>query len=137
MGAPTIAGAASSRTWRIWAPPGTSPAPVCPSSSVSNTTLRVKNGAWAPLRFSNMLSLPATGITRMLVIRGDDASSLLVCTTESISDLYHPWRVRVEHGIKAFFLILWSGEVGYVRPFFDGMAASGAVTRSTPLGKMH
>ena len=82
--------AASSRTWRIWAPPGTSPAPVCPASSVSTTTLRVKKGAWAPLRFSNMLSLPATGITRMLVIRGEEANSLLLCTTESISDLSGP-----------------------------------------------
>ena len=35
-------------------------------------TLRVKKGAWAPLRFSNMLSLPATGMTLMLVTRGEE-----------------------------------------------------------------
>jgi hypothetical protein len=34
--------------------------------------LRVKKGEWAPLRFSNILSLPTTGITLMLVTRGED-----------------------------------------------------------------
>jgi hypothetical protein len=32
--------------------------------------LRVKYGAWAPLRFSNMLSRPATGINYMVTING-------------------------------------------------------------------
>jgi hypothetical protein len=45
---------------------------VWPVSSVSTTTLRVKKGEWAPLRFSNILSLPATGNTLMLVTRGED-----------------------------------------------------------------
>jgi hypothetical protein len=48
----------------------------------------------------------------------------------------NPMRVLACALSKAFFLILWSGEVGYVRPFFEGMAASRAVIRSTPLGKM-
>jgi hypothetical protein len=34
------------------------------------TRLRVKKGACAPLRFSNMLSRPATGTTRMAVTMG-------------------------------------------------------------------
>jgi hypothetical protein len=53
--------------------------------------------------------------------------------------------------INAFLLILWSGEISYVRPFFPpqarkkrvpggpgfgGMAASGSVSWSTPLAKM-
>jgi hypothetical protein len=37
---------------------------------------------------------------------------------------------------RAFFVILWSGESGYVRPFFDGMAASSSASRYTPLRKM-
>src|SRR5271156_6516360 len=85
MARPTIAEPASSRTWRILAPPGTSPAPVWPASSVSTTTFRVKYGACAPLRFSSMLSWPATGITRMLVTRGEDelasVNTLDLCTT--------------------------------------------------------
>jgi hypothetical protein len=36
---------------------------------------------------------------------------------------------------KAFFVMLWSGESGYVRPFFDGMAASSWAVRSTPITK--
>jgi hypothetical protein len=54
--------------------------------------------------------------------------------------------------INAFLLILWSGEISYVRPFFttpdtqktachggpgfSGMAASSSVSWSTPLTKM-
>jgi hypothetical protein len=49
-------------------------------------TFLVKNGAWAPLRFSNMLSRPATGITRMLVTRGEEADSILLGTTRSIAE---------------------------------------------------
>jgi len=30
----------------------------------------VKKGPWAPLRLSNMLSRPATGMTRMVVMAG-------------------------------------------------------------------
>jgi hypothetical protein len=37
---------------------------------------------------------------------------------------------------NAFLLILWSGEIDYVPPFFGGMAASSSVSWSTPLGKM-
>ena len=44
--------------------------PCVPQLSVSNTTLRVKKGACAPLRFSSMLSCPATGITRMAATSG-------------------------------------------------------------------
>jgi len=51
-------------------PPGTSPTPVWPALSVSKTILRVKNGPWAPLRLSSMLSRPATGTTRMAVTMG-------------------------------------------------------------------
>src|ERR1700749_2595316 len=82
MGWPTISEVACSNTWEMDAPPGTSPAPVCPASSVRITTLRVKKGAWAPLKFSNMLSLPATGITLMLVTLGEEAFLLGCCTTE-------------------------------------------------------
>src|SRR3954451_2958461 len=56
---------ASSRVRRIGSPPGTSPTPVLPSESVRTTKFRVKKGPCAPLRFSNMLSWPATGITDM------------------------------------------------------------------------
>ncbi len=52
------------------APPGTSPIPVFPAESFITTTLRMKNGAWAPARFSSMLSRPATGITRISVTDG-------------------------------------------------------------------
>ena len=53
--------------------------------------LRVKNGAWAPLRFSSMLSFPATGMTLMLVTRGDDGLTSgdnfwLHCTNEIIAE---------------------------------------------------
>jgi hypothetical protein len=44
-------------------PPGTSPTPTLPALSVTTATLRVKNGPCAPLRFSSMLSCPATGTT--------------------------------------------------------------------------
>jgi hypothetical protein len=54
---------ASSRVRRMGSPPGTSPTPVLPSESVRITRFRVKNGPCAPLRFSNMLSRPAIGIT--------------------------------------------------------------------------
>jgi hypothetical protein len=37
---------------------------------------------------------------------------------------------------NAFLLILWSGGVSYVRPFYGGMAASGSVSLSIPLAKM-
>jgi hypothetical protein len=42
-------------------PPDTSPTPVRSSLSVM-MTVRVKNGPWAPLRLSSMLSRLATGI---------------------------------------------------------------------------
>src|SRR4051812_50122369 len=51
-------------------PPGTSPTPVWPAASRRITTLRVKNGACAPLRFRSMLSRPATGMTSISVIAG-------------------------------------------------------------------
>jgi hypothetical protein len=37
---------------------------------------------------------------------------------------------------NAFLLILWSGGIGYVRPFFDGMPALSSVSWSRPLAKM-
>jgi hypothetical protein len=37
---------------------------------------------------------------------------------------------------NAFLLILWSGGISYVRPFFGGMAALSSVSWSTPLAKM-
>ncbi len=46
-------------------PPGTSPTPVLPALSVRISRLRVKNGAWAPDRFSSIPSRPATGTTRI------------------------------------------------------------------------
>src|SRR4051812_36978950 len=51
-------------------PPGTSPTPLWPAVSRRMTRLRVKNGACAPLRFSSMLSRPATGMTSMSVMSG-------------------------------------------------------------------
>src|SRR6516165_5970422 len=51
-------------------PPGTSPAPVWPALSCKRTTLRVKKGAWAPLKLSSMLSRPATGTTRICATLG-------------------------------------------------------------------
>ena len=48
---------------RIASPPGTSPTPTLPALSVTIATVRVKNGPWAPLRLSSMLSCPATGTT--------------------------------------------------------------------------
>src|SRR3954447_13656385 len=65
MELPTTSGCASNSVWRMRSPPGTSPTPVWPLLSVRRTTLRVKNGACAPLRFSSMLSCPATGTTRI------------------------------------------------------------------------
>jgi hypothetical protein len=41
---------------RIASPPGTSPTPMLPALSVTIVMLRVKNGPWAPLRLSSMLS---------------------------------------------------------------------------------
>src|SRR3990167_3984207 len=67
---PTTRVAASSSVWRIFSPPGTSPTPVLPLLSVRMTMLRVKNGAWAPLRFISMPSWPATGMTRKAVTVG-------------------------------------------------------------------
>src|ERR1035441_4253490 len=69
VGAHTEA-AASSSTRRIFSPPGTSPTPVWPAVSVSRTMFRVKNGPWAPLKFSSIESCPATGITRIVAITG-------------------------------------------------------------------
>ena len=70
MGWPTTRSRASSSVWRIFSPPGTSPTPVWPALSVRISRLRVKNGPCAPLRFSSMLSRPATGITRSSVMTG-------------------------------------------------------------------
>src|SRR6476619_626375 len=67
---PVTIARASSRVRRIGSPPGTSPTPVLPSESVRTTRFRVKNGPWAPLRLSSMLSWPATGITVMLWTTG-------------------------------------------------------------------
>lgn len=50
--------------------PGTSPTPVLPALSLTITILRVKNGPWAPLRLSSMLSCPATGTTCSRVMSG-------------------------------------------------------------------
>src|SRR5471030_824272 len=61
---------ASAMALRMGSPPGTSPRPMLPELSVSSTTLRVNQGAWAPLRLSNMLSCPATGMTCTLVMTG-------------------------------------------------------------------
>jgi hypothetical protein len=44
--------------------------PVLPLESVKIRMLRVKKGPCAPLRFSNMLSRPATGMTRNCVMDG-------------------------------------------------------------------
>ncbi len=44
--------------------------PGVPALSLSTTRLRVKNGAWAPLRFISMLSRPATGMARSSVTTG-------------------------------------------------------------------
>src|SRR5450830_1702250 len=70
MDCPSNSERASSRVARIRSPPGTSPTPVRPLLSVMITILRVKNGPWAPLRFSSMLSWPATGMTCKLVMTG-------------------------------------------------------------------
>ena len=67
---PSTSGRASSSVWRILSPPGTSPTPVWPVSSVRISRLRVKNGPWAPLRLSNMPSCPAMGMTCMRMTRG-------------------------------------------------------------------
>ncbi|MNO04462.1 hypothetical protein D3C81_2255000 [compost metagenome] len=62
-------------------PPGTSPTPVWPALSLRITMLRVKNGPWAPLRFSNMPSWPATGTICMLVMIGALlVSGVFICT---------------------------------------------------------
>src|SRR5471030_400648 len=61
---------ASAMALRMGSPPGTSPRPMLPELSVSSTTLRVNQGAWAPLRLSNMLSCPATGMICTLVMTG-------------------------------------------------------------------
>ena len=78
MGWPTTSARASSSVWRIFSPPGTSPTPVRPALSVRISRLRVKNGPWAPLRFSSMLSRPATGMTRSSVIVGVDEAGMSV-----------------------------------------------------------
>src|SRR5262249_19130644 len=44
------------------------------------TMLRVKNGPCAPLRFSSMLSRPATGITCISVTTGGEAFVLIGCS---------------------------------------------------------
>jgi hypothetical protein len=72
MGWPTTSARASSSVWRIFSPPGTSPTPVRPALSVRMSRLRVKKGPCAPLRFSSMLSRPATGMTHRSVMRGVD-----------------------------------------------------------------
>src|SRR5579872_6303929 len=53
-------------------PPGTSPTPMCPALSRRMTMLRVKNGACAPERLSNMPSCPATGTTSISVTLGEE-----------------------------------------------------------------
>ena len=68
-----------------------------------------------------------------------------------VSSVGHPpWQLDLEQNqqsyaqrserrtgfFRAFFLIPWGGEIDYVRPFFDGMAAWGSVPGPTPLGKM-
>src|SRR5688572_21747230 len=55
---------------RIASPPGTSPRPTRPSESVTIAMLRVKKGPCAPLRFSSMLSCPATGTTSTVATVG-------------------------------------------------------------------
>ena len=43
---------------------------------------------------------------------------------------------HAEEVLNAFLLTLWARGISYVRPVFGGMAASGSVSRSTPLAKM-
>src|SRR5580704_10556852 len=72
IGWPTTNSRQSSNVCRIRSPPGTSPTPVWPALSRRITTFRVKNGACAPERLSNMSSWPATGTTSISVTFGDD-----------------------------------------------------------------
>src|SRR5207247_2697571 len=67
--------AASAIVRRIASPPGTSPTPVRPALSVTIVIVRVKNGPWAPLRLSSMLSCPATGTTSTRATVGLPATS--------------------------------------------------------------
>src|SRR6478735_1050596 len=68
--APRTRDSESRRVRVIFSPPGTSPSPVRPSESFRTTMLRVKNGPWAPERFSSMQSRPATGWTEKWVTVG-------------------------------------------------------------------
>ena len=55
--------------------------PVWPALSSRIIRFRVKNGAWAPLRVMSMLSLPATGITCILVTVGVPLSIILISSS--------------------------------------------------------
>ena len=59
--------------------------PVRPALSVNIKILRVKNGPWAPERLSNMLSCPATGITRNWVMVGVDVVISLIFPRPALS----------------------------------------------------
>jgi hypothetical protein len=50
--------------WRIFSPPGTSPTPVRPASSVAMTQVAGEERAVGAARFISIESRPATGITR-------------------------------------------------------------------------
>src|SRR5438105_2760559 len=86
---------ASSSVCRILSPPGTSPTPVFPASSFRMTMLRVKKGPCAPLRFINMLSWPATGITCSSVTTGA-SRRLAAVLDEDMSILLGSLRPRIE-----------------------------------------
>jgi hypothetical protein len=107
---PTTSERASSIVLRMLSPPGTSPTPVLPALSCRMTTLRVKNGPCAPLRFSSMLSRPATGTTRSSVTVGvafdwdgfvdmkedllSDGADRQVSLNSYANDLCDQWAVR-------------------------------------------
>src|SRR5665213_4603116 len=96
--APITRSRASSRVWRIFSPPGTSPTPVLPALSVRMPRLRVKYGAWAPDRFSSMLSCPATGTTFISVTRGAPVLSLVIRKSSGGSQ-HHAFEFAGHHAI--------------------------------------
>src|ERR1700743_1772885 len=96
--APITSSRVSSRVWRIFSPPGTSPTPVLPALSVRMTRLRVKNGPCAPDRFSSMLSCPATGMTFMSVTRGAPPIVLLMSDLQNHALEFAGDQAIADHG---------------------------------------
>jgi hypothetical protein len=87
-----------------------------------------------PLSFQELRGIGGREMHRLFHIpvkKSGQLSTFPIRTVTPIGD-----GVIYNQPFNASLLILWSGGISYVRPFFGGKAAWGSVSWSTPLAKM-